>query len=285
LLLIVATIAACLKLGQDKLDADLIEAVVARKPAVAISLLRQGANANAIQTPGARRSLRQMLSGLLARFRGQRPVHEHEHDLSVLMLACSWGKDVDNQWKDEPADKALLEQLLARGADPNVDSWVLQESALETQVRAGNAAGVSLLLDHGADPNYIRVFSPLRVAIIWNHMDIACLLIKRGANVRETGSDDAPVLTEAACMGDGRPVVEILLAKGADINAIDNNGLTALMTAVINALPDNVRFLLDHRANASIKDKKGRSALDYALALSDSAEKRVIVKMLKRKDR
>jgi len=285
LLLGVATITVCLKLRQDKLDTDLIDAIVARKPDVAISLLRQGANANAIQTPGRRNSLRQLLSGLIARFRRQRPVHEHERDLSVLMLACSWGKDVDNQWKDEPADNALLEQLLIRGANPNVDSGVLQESVLDTQVRAGNLVGVGLLLDHGANPNYIRVFSPLRVAIMYNHMDIARLLIKHGANVRESGSDDAPVLTEGACMAGGRPVVETMLAYGADINATDRNGMTALMTSVINALPDNVRFLLVHGANASIKDKKRRTALDYALALSDSAEKRSIVWMLKPKDR
>jgi len=146
----------------------------------------------------------------------------------------------------------------------------------------GNAAGVSLLLDYGADPSRSPQISPLRLAVLTNDATVANLLITHGANVHEIGPNQGTLLHDAVLECDGN-MMEVLLANGIDITARDNVGWTPLMTAESVTAPKNVRYLLDRGADASIADKSSGTALDIANALRDSADKRSIVRMLKHK--
>lgn len=250
-LLIVATISVCLQLRQDKLDTDLVAAIEARQLARAISLLKQGANANAARDSGTRKTPRQMLSALRARLRGKQ-VKEPE-GLSALMLACSWGEAVGDEWKTIPADNALIRQLLEHGASANTTDPSLPMSALDSQVLQGNTLGVTLLVEHGANVN------------------------GRASYYHGT------MLHEAARTENTQAIMGVLLAHGADINALDERGATPLMWAVSETLPGNVRCLVQRSADTSIEDEHGDSALDIAEARQDSAAERSIVKMLKTK--
>ena len=70
--------------------------------------------------------------------------------------------------------------------------------------------------------------------------------------------------------------LDMVVKYGADINAKDNNGRTALMYAVaFNPNPEVVKYLLAHGADAKITDLQGKTALDYA---SDNE----IIQLLKR---
>jgi uncharacterized protein len=55
-----------------------------------------------------------------------------------------------------------------------------------------------------------------------------------------------------------------LVQAGADINAQDNDGKTALMNAANNGSASSVKLLLDMGAHKSIQDNDGKTALDYA---------------------
>ena len=55
-----------------------------------------------------------------------------------------------------------------------------------------------------------------------------------------------------------------LLEHGADPNAADRNGETALIKAVQSADSDKVKWLIAGGADVSAKDSDGRSALDVA---------------------
>jgi len=66
--------------------------------------------------------------------------------------------------------------------------------------------------------------------------------------------------------------LDMVVKYGADINAKDNNGRTALMyAAAFNSNPEVIKYLLDHGADAKITDLQGKTALDYA-ANSEVAE-------------
>jgi uncharacterized protein len=56
-------------------------------------------------------------------------------------------------------------------------------------------------------------------------------------------------------------VVQALIAKGADVNAKRNDGLTALMTASRRDRIDVVQALLDRGADVNAKDNSGLTAL------------------------
>ncbi len=83
--------------------------------------------------------------------------------------------------------------------------------------------------------------------------------------VKETGSvskeDD---LLAAIEWRDTKKAVE-LINKGADLNAADKSGKTALMCAARRGNKEIVNLLLSRLAVANKKDKVGRTALMYAL--------------------
>jgi hypothetical protein len=56
---------------------------------------------------------------------------------------------------------------------------------------------------------------------------------------------------------------EDLLKAGADVNAVNDAGMTALMLLVQRGDPDEIKTLLKAGANARKKDASGRTALDY----------------------
>ncbi|NPA12901.1 MAG: hypothetical protein GXO45_02815 [Aquificae bacterium] len=58
--------------------------------------------------------------------------------------------------------------------------------------------------------------------------------------------------------------VKLAIAKGADVNAQDENGGTALHWAVFYEYEDIVKLLLMHGANPYIKDKNGITPIDVA---------------------
>ena len=61
--------------------------------------------------------------------------------------------------------------------------------------------------------------------------------------------------------------IQLCLDAGADINAIDRNGDTALHGAAQKGYDQVVQFLAAHNAKLDIKDKKGRTPLDAANGL------------------
>lgn len=111
-------------------------------------------------------------------------------------------------------------------------------------------AYMKLLLELGANPSIANVenCTPLIAACGWH-----------------VGSDQA---TEVA--GEEPEVLEaakLLLELGADVNAVDANGETAMHAAALKNLPKVVQFLADHGAKADVwnqKDKNGWTPLMIA---------------------
>ncbi|MGB6064047.1 MAG: ankyrin repeat domain-containing protein [Desulfomonilaceae bacterium] len=61
-------------------------------------------------------------------------------------------------------------------------------------------------------------------------------------------------------------MTELLLDKGAEINATTNDGKTTLMVAASAGRTELVKHLLDKGADIDAVDKEGKSALSWALA-------------------
>lgn len=82
---------------------------------------------------------------------------------------------------------------------------------------------IEMLLDHGCNPNYpdLSGFPSLIAALSTlrgDRLDIVRLLLVRGADVQQRGSNDWTPLHHAVSLDDG-DAVELLLAHGADIAA------------------------------------------------------------------
>ena len=78
-------------------------------------------------------------------------------------------------------------------------------------------------------------------------VDLARLLIARGANVNCRGEEGGSPLHEAA--GSGQlEFAKLLLNQGANINAKDDDGKTPLTIALEYKQNDMARFLREHKA-------------------------------------
>jgi len=73
--------------------------------------------------------------------------------------------------------------------------------------------------------------------------------------------------------------IRALLAAGADVNLPCQNGRTPLITAVFQGAVDLVRLLIGKGADLSAKDEEGKTALDYA----EERDERKIKDILKNK--
>jgi Ankyrin repeats (3 copies) len=77
-------------------------------------------------------------------------------------------------------------------------------------------------------------------------------------------------LINAALIGDLSEVKNCVSKKGINVDVIDQDGSTALISAAILDNSDVVQYLLSAGANASLKDDYGFTALAYAKALKNN---------------
>ncbi|GES66240.1 hypothetical protein ATEIFO6365_0013020800 [Aspergillus terreus] len=81
--------------------------------------------------------------------------------------------------------------------------------------------------------------------------------------VRGRFSDGKTTLISAAARQSSE-MLSLLLKHGAEVNAIDNCGRSALMEAALFGWIDNVKVLLQHSADKDIWDEENRLAIDLA---------------------
>ncbi len=97
-----------------------------------------------------------------------------------------------------------------------------------------------------------------------DNYEILKLLIDAGADVNSEKSATGTVLTSGALNAD-KKVIKLLLKAGADINNQNNMcGCTPLMNASSNGRLEIVKILIEHKADATLKDKNGKTAYQLA---------------------
>ena len=122
-----------------------------------------------------------------------------------------------------------------------------------------------LLLERGADieSRDRRSRTPLHIASYLGYDEVASLLINRGADLNAKGVERETPL-HLALERDHDEIVQLLLDHGADANFPDNRGLTALHLAYWVSYDHIVRLLLDHGADANHADSDGLTLLHHA---------------------
>jgi ankyrin repeat protein len=144
----------------------------------------------------------------------------------------------------------------------------------------GDAQRAMPMLDD--DPALLETYSedgfpPLGLAIFFGHPELARTLIERGADVNAAARNAllvAPVHAAAAAR-DAR-TMHLLLARGADVNARQQFGSTALHTAAQHGDEAIVDLLLASGADPSVANDSGKTPVALAAAYKHPAiEKRL----------
>lgn len=146
----------------------------------------------------------------------------------------------------------------------------------------GQLEVAQILLDAGADVNAKNNYGPFTPGDFWqqissnNHQDPVVLLSAHGVDQRDMKNGYTP-LALAEFSTNHKKVVELLVRKGADVNAQAASGATPLFWAVMRDQKDDVQFLLDHGANVNAATAYGDTILDCALQLQFTSLIQMIV--------
>ncbi len=162
---------------------------------------------------------------------------------------------------DQPA---TIEKLLVRGFDPNTPN---DKGVAGILVALQSEAPKSAMLLAQSPQTNVNVQNqlgetPLMLAAINNQLDLAKVLIARGADVNREGWTP---LHYAAAKGH-REMMRLLLENDAYLDSESANGTTPLMMAAFSNSPLAVKLLLEEGADPTLVNHANASALDIALS-------------------
>lgn len=208
--------------------------------------------------------------------RGLRALHLAVHDPRKLELLLERGASLE-VGTDRGATPLMLAAwygvddsaaglLLDRGADPNARAQADGMTPLLRAVRSGKLGLVRRLVAAGASPDAAAADgeTALHLATTAGDAPMAALLLELGAEVDARCDSCTPLLWAAHDGEDG--LVRLLLAHGADPDAVDDDGMTALAWAakVEHGHGRVLAALLAAGADPGLASSAGRTPLDWA---------------------
>jgi ankyrin repeat protein len=184
----------------------------------------------------------------------------NDYGITPLLLACNNGS------------AAMVDKLLKAQANPNAASDWTGETPLMACASTGNGNAVKSLLFHEANVNAADArqgHTALMRAVARRHADVARALLEGGADVNAHAKSGFTALMFAAQQGD-MDLAKALVKAGADVDAATNaqglwEGDTALLLASLSGHEALSIFLLENGANPNAADENGLTALHFTL--------------------
>jgi ankyrin repeat protein len=162
--------------------------------------------------------------------------------LKLIALLLDAGANPNAQLKLFPPYRSL-------GADRGGDSLLtIGTTPLLRAARAGDAPAIRLLLAHHALPD------------LGNNSDVTPLMAAAGV-----GTSGVDTRGKYKTQAEASEAIKLLVQGGANVNAVDVRGLTALHGAALLGFDDVIRTLAAANAHLDVKDKRGITPLDMAL--------------------
>lgn len=146
------------------------------------------------------------------------------------------------------------------------------DTPLHVAALHGELAVAQVLLEAGADVNARNGYGAFTPGDLWsvlgssNHKDPVSLLSVHGVDTQDMKNGYTPLHLAVFSVGH-KKMVELLLSKGADVNARAASGATPLFFAILRDQKDDAQIFIDHSADVNIPDAYGDTALDCALHL------------------
>ena len=179
--------------------------------------------------------------------------------VTPLLLACERGA------------LETINVLINAGAHINItDSygetwihWAMKGNCSKETLRA--------IISHGTDINTANDMhcTPLMLACMLGKVEYINQLLHAGADIEIRGFKGATCIHHAIGRIPyriiGKDILQTIIDHGADVNATDNHGKTALMEACEMRNVDAINILLDAGIDTNISDSFGNTCLHYAV--------------------
>ncbi|XP_030634215.1 ankyrin repeat and SOCS box protein 6 isoform X2 [Chanos chanos] len=212
----------------------------------------------------------------------RRIVYEYQPlvDAVMCVVGAEEGESTQDRIESEDGMCRSLVDLLEKESQSSVFeegiSYALFKVAERGLVNAGE-----VLLRYGADLNFedpVSYYNPLHIAVLRNRPSMVRMLVERGAEIdkRDRIHESSP-LDLASEEADRVPCLRALLDLGADVNAKDKNGKTALLHALASSdgltvnNTDNIQLLLERGADVQAATQDGETAVSSLVFLVKEA--------------
>lgn len=187
----------------------------------------------------------------------------------LLMVACFSSASFAGSYEDfftalERNDASTVTRLMERGFDPNTPD-PQGRPALYAALQAESLEAVAALWRHPQlDVNALNNTdeSPLMMAALKGQLLWSTRLLERGAVVNKRGW--TPLHYAVSSAEADLKLVELLLDKGAAIDAVSPNGTTPIMMAALYGTEAAARLLWSRGADLKRKNDRGMTAADFA---------------------
>ena len=288
---------------QNRYQTAFMVAVIENRPKIAKMLLAAGANVGA-------RDGRNMTPLMVAASEG------HTEFVQMLLAA---GADVNLKdgngsqtalsWAAQNGHSEVVKILLAAGADIKAGFRNGGLTALAKAATKGRSEIIKILLAAGADVNAVGsksrfMITPLMYAAKAGHLESVKVLIDAEVDVNAKDSWNATALTwsmsncilkgenaqtrESAAQISARcqdhfAIAQMLIHAGADVNARNNLGNTALMYAAKAGQTKMVKIFISAGADVNVQDRPlfsgitPSSSLDFAILYNHDEVARVLL--------
>lgn len=217
-----------------------------------------------------------------------------EKELAAALIAGGADIDLADNTGQTPFTAAVKQNqleivsLMAKeGADVNAVLFKQNTyPALMQAIEMKSVELVKVLIEAGADVSFASKETQdtcLAKAVVMQQKDIVQMLIKAGAKVDTHNIFYETPLFMATIdqRGKNLEIADILVASGADVNAVvTENGRTLVHAAVMisDAMPDSLQFLLGKGAVTNIYDNDGQTPLTLAVLNNKLAAVKILVK-------
>ena len=182
----------------------------------------------------------------------------------------------------EAGASKVVQLLIEKGANVNDKLISGKVTCLHLAVKSNRSQVVNLLVKTGANldsKTEMTGETPLHIACQNNNPEIAEILMLNGAELNSPTAWGVTPLQLVICnpKSNSLMILKLLIEYGANLEALSNGGLTALLLAVYLGQNEMAKVLLDKGANMNFVSLDGHTPLHCSATKSDLESTKMLI--------